>query len=113
MLHDAGLYVSVVNAMLVHDYGSNSLRRAKTDRKDAVKIANYGLDHWLMLPQYFPEKDTRLMLKNRYRQYQQYAKVQTMLKNNLISLLDTAFHGSNRLFRSPAELTAVKNGWIS
>lgn len=75
LLHDAGLYVSVVNAMLVHDYGNNSLRRAKTDRKDAVKLANYGLDHWLMLPQYFPEEDTRLMLKNCYRQYQQYAKV--------------------------------------
>ena len=33
LLHDAGLYVSVVNAMLVHDYGNNSLRRAKTDKK--------------------------------------------------------------------------------
>jgi hypothetical protein len=42
LLHDAGLYVSVVNAMLVHDYGNNSLRRAKTDKKDAVKLANYG-----------------------------------------------------------------------
>ena len=46
LLHDAGLYVSVVNAMLVHDYGNNSLRRAKTDKKDAIKLANYGLDHW-------------------------------------------------------------------
>ena len=86
LLHDAGLYVSVVNAMLVHDYGNNSLRRAKTDKKDAVKLANYGLDHWLTLPRYAPEEDTRLMLKTCYRQYQQYSKVQTMLKNNLISL---------------------------
>ena len=85
LLHDAGLYVSVVNAMLVHDYGNNSLRRAKTDKKDAVKLANYGLDHWLTLPRYIPEEDTRLMLKICYRQYQQYSKVQTMLKNNLIS----------------------------
>lgn len=101
MLHDAGVYVSVVNAMLVHEYGNNSLRRAKTDKKDAMKLANYGLDHWLSLPRYFPEEDTRLMLKNCYRQYQQYAKVQTMLKNNLISLLDTAFPDANRLFSSP------------
>ena len=57
LLHDAGLYVSVVNAMLVHDYGNNSLRRAKTDKKDAVKLANYGLDHWLTLPRYVPEED--------------------------------------------------------
>lgn len=75
LLHNAGIYVSVVNAMLVHDYGNNSLRRAKTDKKDAVKIANYGLDHWLNLPRYFPEEDSRLMLKSCYRQYQQYSKV--------------------------------------
>ena len=40
-LHDAGLYVSVVNAKLVHGYGNNDLRRVKTDRKDAIKLANY------------------------------------------------------------------------
>ena len=100
LLHDAGLYVSVVNAMLVHDYGNNSLRRAKTDKKDAVKLANYGLDHWLTLPRYVPEEDTRLLLKNCYRQDQQYSKVQTMLKNNLISLLDAVFPEVNRLFNS-------------
>ena len=66
-----------------------------------MKLANYGLDHWLTLPRYVPEEDTRLMLKSCYRQYQQYSKVRTMLKNNLISLLDTAFPDANRLFTSP------------
>ncbi len=101
LLHDAGLYVSVVNEMLVHDYGNNSLRRAKTDKKDAVKLANYGLDHWLTLPRYVPEEETRLMVKTCCRQYRQYSKVQTTLKNNLIALLDTAFPDANRLFASP------------
>lgn len=100
-LQGAGLYVSVVNAILVHDYGNNSLRRAKTDKKDAIKLANYGLDHWLTLPRYVPEEDNRAMLKNCYRQYQRYSKVQTILKNNLISLLDTTFPSINRLFSSP------------
>lgn len=100
-LQGAGFYVSIVNAILVHDYGNNSLRRAKTDKKDAIKLANYGLDHWLTLPRYVPEEDTRTMLKTCYRQYQQYTKVQTILKNNLISLLDTTFPGINRLFNSP------------
>ena len=100
-LHDAGLYVSVVNAMLVHDYGNNSLRRAKTDKKDAIKLANYALDRWLSLPKYVPAEDTRLMLKNCYRQYEQYSKLRTMLKNNLISLLDQVFPDANRLFTSP------------
>ena len=101
LLHDAGLYVSVVNAKLVHGYGNNDLRRVKTDRKDAVKLANYGLDRWLTLPRHIPEEDTRLLLKNCYRQYRQYSKVQTVLKNNLISLLDTVFPNANRLFSSP------------
>lgn len=100
-LQGAGFYVSIVNAILVHDYGNNSLRRAKTDKKDAIKLANYGLDHWLTLPRYVPDEDTRMMLKTCYRQYQQYTKVQTILKNNLISLLDTTFPGINRLFNSP------------
>ncbi len=100
-LQGAGFYVSIVNAILVHGYGNNSLRRAKTDKKDAIKLANYGLDHWLTLPRYVPEEDTRMMLKTCYRQYQQYSKVQTILKNNLISLLDTTFPGINRLFNSP------------
>lgn len=68
-LNDAGIYISVVNAILVHDYGNDSLRRAKTDKKDASKLANYALDHWLKLPQYFPEDKTRHLLKNCHRQY--------------------------------------------
>ena len=101
LLHDAGLYVSVINAKLVHGYGNNDLRRVKTDKKDSVKLANYGLDRWLTLTRYVPEEDTRLLLKNCYRQYRQYSKVQTVLKNNLISLLDTVFPNANRLFSSP------------
>ena len=71
-------------------------------QKDSVKLANYGLDRWLALTRYVPEEDTRLLLKNCYRQYRQYSKVQTVLKNNLISLLDTVFPNVNRLFSSPA-----------
>ena len=111
VLHNAGLYVSVVNAMLVHDYGNNSLRRAKTDKKDAIKLSNYGLTHWLTLPKYSSEEDTRLLLKNCYRQYQQYSKIQTTLKNNLISLLDTVFPNANRFFASPVRSDGSEK-WI-
>jgi transposase len=110
-LYGSGFYVSVVNAMLVHGYGNNSLRRAKTDKKDAIKLANYGLDRWLALPRYIPEDEVRLMLKTTYRQYQQCSKVQTMLKNNLISLLDTAFPDANRLFSSPARADGSEK-WV-
>ncbi len=111
LLHNAGLYVSVINAKLVHNYGNNNLRRVKTDKKDAVKLANYGLDRWLSLPRYIPEETSRLQLKNCYRQYQKYSKVQTLLKNNLISLLDITFPNANRLFASPARIDGSEK-WV-
>ena len=74
-------------------------------------LANYSLDHWLSLPGYVPEEDTRLLLKNCYRQYQQYAKVQTMMKNNLLSLLDMIFPAVNRLFSSPVR-TDGSEKWV-
>ena len=96
--------------MLMHDHGNNGLRWAKTDKKDAVKVANYVLDHWLTLSKHFPEEGTQLMLKNCYQQYWQYPKVQTMLKNNLIPLLDTAFPDVNRLSPVRPERTAARGG---
>lgn len=51
------------------------------------------------------------MLKTTYRQYQQCAKVHAMLKNNLISLLDTAFPGVNRFFTSPARADGSEK-WV-
>lgn len=100
-LHDAGLYVSVVNPILIHDYGNNSLRHAKTDKLDAVKIANYGLDQWLNLREFSPDEESRSQLKFCYRQYLHYSKIKTMFQNNLIALLDTVFPNVNSLFDSP------------
>lgn len=38
LLHNEGMFVSVVNALLVHDYGGNSIRKVRTDSKDALKL---------------------------------------------------------------------------
>lgn len=53
-LHEAGLYVSAVNPLLIKEYGANSLRRVKTDKADALKIARYALDNWTDLRDYTP-----------------------------------------------------------
>ena len=37
-LKRAGFFVSVVNAMLIHRFSDNSLRKVKTDKADAMKI---------------------------------------------------------------------------
>ena len=52
VLHEAGLHVSAVNPLLIREYGGNSLRRVKTDKADAVKIARYALDNWADLRDY-------------------------------------------------------------
>lgn len=52
VLHEAGFYVSAVNPLLIKEYGGNSLRKVKTDKADAVKIARYALDNWADLRDY-------------------------------------------------------------
>ena len=82
-IHGAGLYGSVFDAKLAHDYGNNDLRHIETDRKDTIKLSNYGLDRWLSLSRHILEEYTQLSLKNHFRQYQQRSKVKTGLENNL------------------------------
>lgn len=62
-------------------------------------------------PRYAPEENTRLLLKNCYRQYRQYSKVQTLLKNNLISLPDTVLPNANRLFNTPVRVDGSEK-WV-
>ena len=58
-LKEAGFFVSVVNAMLIHDFSDNSLRKVKTDKADSVKIAKYAMSFWVELRDYSPEDETR------------------------------------------------------
>ena len=97
-LKEAGFFVSVVNAMLIHDFSDNSLRKVKTDKADSMKIANYALSFWAELRDYSPEEETRQMLKMQNRLYLRTQKSSVVLRNGLISLLDQAFPGVNTLF---------------
>lgn len=101
MLHDAGIFVSAVNPKLIKDYGNNSLRKVKTDKADARKIARYGLDNWVELRQHTPMDTIRYQLKTLNRQFDLYTKTKTALKNNLIALFDQTYPGVNALFDSP------------
>ena len=111
-LCDAGIFVCVVNAKLVHDYGGETIRRVKTDSVDALKIASYCLDKWCKLKQYTHADATRKILKTYNRQLSQYTKLKIMLKNNLISLTDQVFPAINELFTSPARASDGHEKWI-
>ena len=101
LLSESGLFVSVVHAKILHDFTNNSIRRIKTDKADAVKIANYGLLHWDSLKSYSKEDDTRLLLKSTNRQYYYFLKQYVAAKNNLIAVIDQTCPGLNDLFTSP------------
>ena len=110
-LHDAGLYVSAVNPKLIKDYGNNSLRKVKTDKADSKKIAKYGLDNWGELRQYASMDTIRYQLKTLNRQCNLYTKTKTMMKNNLIALLDQTYPGVNALFGSPVREDGTQK-WV-
>lgn len=80
VLYNAGLFVSVVNALLIYKYGNNSIRKDKTDKLDAVKIVNYCLDCWTVLERYAPVDPIRQALKTYRRQYDQYIRLKVNLK---------------------------------
>ena len=111
-LYEAGLYVSTVHAQLIHDFGNNTIRRVKTDKADALKIAAYGLANWNDLPRFSPQEEIRRQLKAYSRQYEKYAKLKTMLKNNFISLTDSTFPGVNELFSSPPRKEDGHEKWL-
>ena len=100
-LYEAGLFVSVVNPHLIKNFGNNSLRRVKSDPADARRIARYTLDNWAELRQHTPMDTIRMQLKTLNRQQSLYTKTKTMMKNNLIALLDQTYPGVNALFDSP------------
>lgn len=111
MLHDAGIFVSAVNPLLIKEYGNNSLRKVKTDKADSLKIARYGLDNWVDLREHTSMDTIRYQLKSMNRQYGLYSKNKTAFKNNLIALLDQTYPGANALFDSPARADGSQK-WV-
>lgn len=98
----ANLFVSTVNPKLIKDFGDNSLRKVKSDKADAIKIARYALDSWTDLKQYSLMDEIRSQLKTMNRQFDFYMKHKTAMKNNLIGILDKTYPAVNTYFDSPA-----------
>lgn len=101
-LHERGIFVSVINPILIRHYNPDStVRKVKTDKKASIKIARYCLEHWDDLREYSPMDTIRQQLKLFSRQYNLYMKTNVALQNNLISLGDKTFPGVDTLFKSP------------
>lgn len=107
----ANLFVCAVNPKLIKDFGDDSLRKVKSDKADAVKIARYTLDRWTNLKQYGLMDELRSQLKTMNRQFSFYMRHKTALKNNLIAILDKTYPGANAYFDSPARADGSQK-WV-
>lgn len=101
VLHECGLFVCAVNPLLIKEYGGNSLRKVKTDKADAKKIARYALDNWGDLRDYGLMDTIRYDLKTMHRQFQLASRQRTACSNNLVALLEQSFPGVRSWFDSP------------
>ena len=110
-LHNSGLFVSAVNPLLIKEYGGNSLRKVKTDKADAQKIARYTLDNWADLRDYTPMDTIRYDLKTLNRQFNLSSKQKTASANNLIALLEQTFPGIRKCFDSPVRNDGTQK-WV-
>ena len=99
---EANLFVSAINPKLIKDFDNDSLRKVKSDKADAVKIARYALDKWQNLKQYSVMDELRNQLKTMNRQFGFYTKHKTAMKNNLIDILDQTYPGVNTYIKTGA-----------
>ena len=111
-LHNAGIFVSVVNPLLIDDYDTNRVRKVKTDRMDALKIASFALDKWMKLREYTPAETARKTMKIMNRQSIKLNKILVMQKNSFIALLDCCFPNANTLFTSPRRDSDGHEKWV-
>jgi transposase len=102
-LVNAGVCVSVVNPVLIHEYGNNTLRKVNTDRTASVKIARYALDNREELREYGTFDMLRDHLKSIARQFNFEDKTLSAHTNRLYSLLERSFPRVDEFFGSPAK----------
>ena len=92
-----GLFVTVINSFAMHKYVTCTLRYAKTDKIDSIKIANYGIDNWYHLKKYELVNDTYYQLQLLGRQYAHYIEMRTKEYLYLYSLIDQTLPGIKKL----------------
>lgn len=96
-LKEVSLFVSVINPLVMKKYTSVALHKGKTDKLDAVRIANYGIDNWFKLVDYVAPEDVYAQLRILGRQYAHYIKMKIESKLALTDLLDRTMPGIKTL----------------
>ena len=97
LLVEKGIFICCVNALRMKKFCSQSIRRAKTDKIDAVHIAQFGLTYWDELSPVMPSEAVYQELKLLARQYYQTVSMLIKAKVNLNNLLDQTMPGIKEL----------------
>ena len=101
-LLENGIFVSVVNSLRMKRFCSQSIRKVKTDRIDAMQIALYGLAYWQELqPTRLPE-DTYRELQLLARQYYQMTSLLIKAKVDFNAICDQVLPGMQELMSDHA-----------
>ena len=96
-LLDKGYYVTAKNAEEIKKYLDRGLRKAKTDKKDAYKLAEYVCDNWYKMVKARENDEIYDNLKFLSRQYLSTIAVQVKQKINFSNLCDLLFPGYYQL----------------
>lgn len=102
-LKDHNIFVSVINPLVMKRYSFIGLRKGKTDKMDAVKIANYGIDNWFRLVDYQASDKIYSELKLLGRQYSHYIAMRIESKLVLSNLLDRTMPGIKKLLQNRSD----------
>jgi len=95
---DNDYFVSVENPLTIKKYCDMNLRKVKTDKKDALKIACYGSERWHKLIKYSYDDELYEELKFLSRQYDEQMSIKVTKKIHLSGLIEVSFPGLKKIF---------------
>lgn len=96
-LLDKGYFVVAENALKIKKYLDRGLRKAKTDKKDSLKLAEYCCDNWYKLNKVRENDEIYNNLKFLSRRYLDNVAIQTKEKISFSNLCDLLFPGYYQL----------------
>ena len=96
-LLDKGYFVVAENALKIKKYLDRGLRKAKTDKKDSLKLAEYVCDNWYKLNKVRENDEIYDNLRFLSRRYLDKVAIQTKEKISFSNLCDLLFPGYYQL----------------
>ena len=96
-LLDKGYCVIAENPLKIKKYLDRNLRKAKNDKKDSLKLAEYCCDNWYKLKLNTIEEEKYKELRFLSRQYFTFNDIKVKQKNDLSNLCDLVFPGYYQL----------------